>query len=101
MLTIADFLSDNAVAGGVSVTILVLIYKIYQILKHDKREDNISQLERSIRDELRCEIKELKEAVKILKKSNEKNLHEIVRLKTVIDNNSKANFKNNIETRHV
>jgi len=101
MTDFASILSENAVIGGASITTMVVIYKIYQILKHDKKEDNISQIEKSIRDELRSEIKELKTTIKDMKKVNEKNLYEIARLRNTVDANSKTNFKNQIEARRV
>ena len=55
--------------GAGAAAVLAMLYKIWCILKVDRKEDSLDNAERKLRDELRDEIKVLKEDIKIL--SNE------------------------------
>ena len=64
--TIASFISDNALTGALSGGALAFLYKIWRILKKDRKEDNLDEVERALRDEMRNDIKTLKEENKTL-----------------------------------
>jgi len=67
--SIIEFISSHSVFGAGAAAILAMLYKIWRILKVDRKEDSLDNAERKLRDELRDEIKVLKEDIKIL--SNE------------------------------
>ena len=43
---------------------LVLLYKIWRIIQADRKEDNLDQAEKEFRNEMRSDIKELREQLK-------------------------------------
>lgn len=58
-----------------AVGALAFLYKIWRILRKDRKEDSLDDTERLLREEMRNDIKALKEENKILKEENQK-LHE-------------------------
>lgn len=79
--TIASFISDNALTGALSGGALAFLYKIWRILKKDRKEDNLDEVERALRDEMRNDIKTLKEENKTLKEENQRLHQELSELK--------------------
>lgn len=82
----ADFdlggaISNNAVIGGSAAAALAMLYKVWQILKKDRKEDNLDNVERSLRDELRAEIKVIKEENQKIRKENIELHEELANLK--------------------
>ena len=60
---IIDFLSSHSIVGAGIAAVLAFVYKLWRILKTDRKEDNLDNAERSLRDELRDEVKTLKEEI--------------------------------------
>lgn len=60
---IIDFLSSHSIVGAGIAAVLAFVYKLWRILKTDRKEDDLDNAERSLRDELRIEVKLLKEEV--------------------------------------
>jgi hypothetical protein len=59
--SILSFISDNAIAGATGSAALAFLYKIWRILQSDRKVDSLDNAERSFRDEMREEIKALKD----------------------------------------
>lgn len=59
--TLLSLISDNALVGATGGAALAFLYKIWRILQSDRKVDNLDNAERSFRDEMRDEIKSLKE----------------------------------------
>jgi len=57
---IGNYISSNSMVGAGIAATLATLYKIWQILKKDRKEDNLDNAERSLRDELRLEVKDLR-----------------------------------------
>ena len=57
---IGKLISDNSVLGASVAAALAMLYKVWQILKKDRKEDNLDNAERSLRDELRQEVVSLR-----------------------------------------
>lgn len=64
-------ISDNSVAGATGAAALAFLYKIWIILKRDRKEDDLDNAERSFREEIRQELKDLRGANEKLRKLNE------------------------------
>lgn len=56
-----SFVSDNSILGATGVAALAFLYKIWRILQSDRKEDDLDSAERTFRNEMREEIKSLKE----------------------------------------
>lgn len=56
-----DLVSSNSVLGASIAAALAMLYKVWQILKRDRKEDALDNAGRALRDELRAELKSLKE----------------------------------------
>ena len=69
-LDIGAMISNNSVLGASIAAALAMLYKVWQILKEDRKEDNLDNAERSLRDELRTELKILKEENQKMRKEN-------------------------------
>lgn len=67
--SLVEAVSSNSVAGASIAAALAMLYKVWRILKADRKEDSLDTAEKGLRDELRDEIKILKEDIKQL--SNE------------------------------
>ena len=78
---LTQFFSEKSVIGGAIVGIFVAIYRLWRILKHDSKEDNLDTVEKGLRDELRSEIKTLKDQNKTLYFDYNKLLDEYYSLK--------------------
>lgn len=78
---IGTFVSSNSVVGAGIAAALATLYKIWQILKTDRKEANLDNAERSLRDELRIEVKELRD------------LNEKLRLENIVLHESVADLK--------
>lgn len=67
----ANLISNNSVLGASIAAALAMLHKVWQILKKDRKEDNLDNAERSLRDELRQELKVIKEEnVKLREENN-------------------------------
>ena len=77
---IIDIMSSNSIAGAGIAAVMAMAYKIWRILKTDRKEDNLEIAERSLRDELRDEIKMLKEEIRKL----------VEQIATLAENNTKC-----------
>lgn len=62
--TITTIMSEYGMLGTGGAIILALIYKIWRILKLDYNIDDLTKIEKEIRDELRCDVKDLKDELK-------------------------------------
>lgn len=69
---IFDLIADNSVVGAAGSVALVLLYKIWRILQTDKREDNLDAAEKEFREEMRKDIKELREQLKKCEEEKDK-----------------------------
>jgi len=58
------YISDNSVVGATGTAALLLLYKIWRMLQTDRKGDNLDNAERAFRDEMRGDIKGLKESLK-------------------------------------
>lgn len=54
---------------------LAFLYKIWRIIKKDRKEDNLETFEKAYREEIKNDNKQLKDEIKTLKEENQK-LHE-------------------------
>ena len=61
--TLINQLSSHSIVGAGIAAVMAFAYKLWRILKTDRKEDNLDNAERSLRDELREEVKSLKEEV--------------------------------------
>lgn len=61
--TLINQLSSHSIVGAGIAAVMAFIYKLWRILKTDRKEDSLDNAERSLRDELREEVKLLKEEV--------------------------------------
>lgn len=59
-------ISDNSLVSASIISGIALLYKIYRILKSDTKIDELDEVERLIRSELRDEILSLKKEIKEL-----------------------------------
>ena len=76
-----NLISNNSVFGASIAAALAMLYKVWQILKKDRKEDNLDNAERSLRDELRQELKTIKEENSKLREENNILHHELAELK--------------------
>ena len=53
--------AENIGSAGIGAAVLAILYKVWNILKTDRKEDNLSEAERQFRDESRKDLKELRE----------------------------------------
>lgn len=67
---VGTMVSNNSVLGASIAAALAMLYKVWQILKKDRKEDNLEYAERSLRDELRAELKILKEENQKIREEN-------------------------------
>lgn len=67
---VGGMVSNNSVLGASIAAALAMLYKVWQILKKDRKEDNLDNAERSLRDELRIELKILKEENQKMREEN-------------------------------
>ena len=81
----AEFISTNSVFGASVAAALTMVYQIYKILKKDRKEDNLDNAERVFREELRNEIKLIKEENKFLREENNKLHHELAEIKAAFN----------------
>lgn len=70
--TAINFIADNSVVGATGAAALAFLYKIWRVLKVDRKEDNLDNAERSFREEIRAEVKELRALNDQLHRMNEK-----------------------------
>lgn len=59
-----DLVKDNSVVGAAGSAALVLLYKIWRIIQADRKEDDHDQAEKEFRNEMRIDIKELRDRLK-------------------------------------
>lgn len=76
-----NLVSNNSVLGASIAAALAMFYKVWQILKKDRKEDNLDNAERSLRDELRQELKIIKEENAKLREENNILHQELAELK--------------------
>lgn len=69
--TITKFIADHSVVGATGAAALAFLYKIWRVLKVDSKGDNLDNAERSFRDEIRAEVKDLRALNDQLHKMNE------------------------------
>lgn len=81
---IFDLIKDNSVVGAAGSVAMVLLYKIWRILQADRKEDNLDQAEKQFRDEMRADIKELREHLKMCEDEKSKILEKMVKQQQVI-----------------
>jgi hypothetical protein len=77
----AQFLSDNSIAGAGAAIAAALFYKIWRIMRLDHNVDNLAAVEREFRNEMRLDIKGMKEEIKQLHEEKEechKEKHQIM-----------------------
>lgn len=63
---------------------LVLLYKIWRIIQADRKEDNLDQAEKEFRNEMRSDIKELREHLKMCEDEKGKILEKMAKQQQVI-----------------
>lgn len=63
---IQNLLADNAVITAGVGGVLALFYKIWRILKTDNKSDDLDNKQKAFRDELRTEIKDLRDQIHLL-----------------------------------
>lgn len=76
-----SLVSNNSVFGASIAAALAMLYKVWQILKKDRKKDNLDNAERSLRDELRQELKTIKEENSKLREENNILHQELAELK--------------------
>lgn len=81
---IFDLIKDNSVVGAAGSAALVLLYKIWRILQADRKEDNLDQAEKEFRDEMRSDIKQLREHLKLCEEEKSKILEKMAKQQQVI-----------------
>lgn len=81
---IFDLIKDNSVVGAAGSAAMVLLYKIWRILKADRKEDNLDQAEKQFRDEMRTDIKELREHLKTCEEDKLKMLEKMAKQQQLI-----------------
>lgn len=81
---IFDLIKDNSVVGAAGSAALVLLYKIWRILQADRKEDNLDQAEKEFRDEMRTDIKELREHLKLCEEEKSKILEKMAKQQQLI-----------------
>lgn len=74
-----DLIKDNSVVGAAGSAALVLLYKIWRILQADRKEDNLDQAEKEFRDEMRSDIKQLREHLKLCEEEKSKILEKMAK----------------------
>lgn len=77
---ISDLIGDNSIVGAAGVTALAILYKIWKILKRDRKEDNLSDAERALRDEIRQDAKDLRASYSALEKTHRDDQLRIIEL---------------------
>lgn len=80
-INFTDIVSNNSVLGASLAATLAMLYKVWQILKRDRKEDNLDNAERSLRDELRQELSQLRTINEKLREENAQLHNEIAELK--------------------
>lgn len=65
--SIINSLSTHSVVGAGVAAALAFVYKLWRLLKTDRKEDDLDSAERSLREELRLEIVRLKDEIVNLK----------------------------------
>ena len=80
-----EIISNNSVFGASVAAILAMLYKVWQILKKDRKEDNLDNAERSLRDELRSELKGIKDENYQLRSENHTLHEELAELKAAFN----------------
>lgn len=81
---IFSLLSENAVSGTVMAGMVAMLYKIWRILKSDRKVDDLDSSERLFREELKKEIVELRQEKKILEEAYHKVIAELTELRATI-----------------
>jgi septal ring factor EnvC (AmiA/AmiB activator) len=74
---IFDLIKDNSVVGAAGSAALVLLYKIWRIIQSDRKGDNLDQAEKEFRDEMRTDIKQLREHLKSCEEEKSKILEKM------------------------
>ena len=82
--SLVSYVTENALTGTLGATMLALLYKMWRILKTDRKVDDLDSNERAFRDELRQEIVLLKDEKKILEEKNKTLLDEHSELKAAL-----------------
>ena len=82
---IPEFISNNSVLGASITAALAMVYQMWKILKKDRKEDNLDNAERVFREELRNEIKLIKEENRLLREENNKLHQELAELKAAFN----------------
>jgi hypothetical protein len=69
--TMGALIADNSIVGAAIAAGLAFLYKIWRILKADRKEDDLDAAERKFRDEMRQEIKDLRTSNAEIKREEE------------------------------
>lgn len=78
--SITDLISDNSIVGAAGLSAIAILYKIWEILKRDRKEDNLSNAERALRDEIRQDAKDLRASYGALEKLHQGDQIRIIEL---------------------
>lgn len=70
--TIITTISDNSLMAATGSAAFVFFYKFWRILKTDKKNDDLNEAEKNFREEIRAEIKTLKDDKKNCEDEKEK-----------------------------
>ena len=63
---LVKLLSENSVSGAAFIALLAFFYKFFLVIKRDKHEDNLTNAERSFREEIRADRNEMKKEIQRL-----------------------------------
>lgn len=77
---ITDLISENSIVGAAGISAIAILYKIWGILKRDRKEENLSDAERALRDEIRQDAKDLRASNSELEKLHHSDQLRIIEL---------------------
>lgn len=77
---ISDLIGDNSIVGAAGLSAIAILYKIWGIFKRDRKEDNLSDAERALRDEIRQDAKDLRSSYNALEKTHQDDQLRIIEL---------------------
>lgn len=56
-----SLIAENVGSAGFGAVLTAAVYKVWKILKADRKEEDLSNAERQFRDEIRAELREMRE----------------------------------------
>jgi hypothetical protein len=63
-LDFTSILSSSPIIGSAGAAAMIILYKLWRLLQADRKEDNLDEAERLFRDEMRSDIKSLRDLLK-------------------------------------